>query len=199
MNIFSIVFQDYALLPFPLAENVATSKNYDEAQVLAALRKSGFYEDSVKTSFHTEICAPAQISDTETVRSSEVNEKIGLETYLYKNFDKKGVEISGGEAQKIAIARALYKNAPFIILDEPTAALDPIAEAEIYSKFNDIADNKTAIYISHRLSSCRFCDRIVVFHEGRVIQQGSHEKLVAEFDGKYHELWHAQAQYYQEA
>jgi len=173
MKIFSIVFQDYALLPFPLAENVATSKNYDKEQVIAALRKSGFYEGTKQT--------------------------VGLDTYLHKNFDKKGVEISGGEAQKIAIARALYKNAPFIVLDEPTAALDPIAEAEIYAKFNDIADNKTAIYISHRLSSCRFCDRIVVFHEGRVIQQGSHEELVAEDTGKYHELWHAQARYYQEA
>lgn len=188
MNIFSIVFQDYALLPFPLAENVATSKNYDKEQVIAALRKSGFYDD--------------EADDNEAkgdASSSETTQTVGLDTYLYKNFDKKGVEISGGEAQKIAIARALYKNAPFIILDEPTAALDPIAEAEIYGKFNDIADNKTAIYISHRLSSCRFCDRIVVFHEGSIIQQGSHEALVSERDGKYHELWHAQAQYYQEA
>ncbi len=181
MKIFSIVFQDYALLPFPLAENVATSKNYDKEQVLAALRKSGFYEDVPNDD------------------SPENSEHVGLNTYLYKNFDKGGVEISGGEAQKIAIARALYKNAPFIILDEPTAALDPIAEAEIYSKFNDIADNKTAIYISHRLSSCRFCDNIVVFHEGTIIQRGSHDELVAVSDGKYHELWHAQAQYYQEA
>ena len=187
MNIFSIVFQDYALLPFPLAENVATGKNYDKEQVISALRKSGFYED-----------VPVE-NVTKDTDSSETKQIVGLDTYLYKNFDKKGVEISGGEAQKIAIARALYKNAPFIILDEPTAALDPIAEAEIYSKFNDIADNKTAIYISHRLSSCRFCDRIVVFHEGSIIQQGSHEELVSKHDGKYHELWHAQAQYYQEA
>ena len=101
-------------------------------------------------------------------------------------------------AQKIAIARALYKDAPFIILDEPTAALDPIAEAEIYSKFNDIAGDKTAIYISHRLSSCKFCDEIAVFHEGAVIQQGTHTELVANENGKYHELWIAQAQYYTE-
>ena len=100
--------------------------------------------------------------------------------------------------QKIAIARALYKNAPFIILDEPTAALDPIAEAEIYSTFNDIAGDKTAIYISHRLSSCKFCDEIAVFHEGGVIQQGTHDGLLADTTGKYHELWHAQAQYYTE-
>lgn len=104
--------------------------------------------------------------------------------------------MSGGEAQKIAIARTLYKDAPFIILDEPTAALDPIAEAEIYEKFNEIIGDKTAIYISHRLSSCKFCDEILVFDEGAVIQQGSHEALVADHRGKYYELWQAQAQYY---
>ena len=120
----------------------------------------------------------------------------GLDTMLYKDLSEDGVDVSGGEAQKIAIARALYKNAPFIILDEPTAALDPIAEAEIYSKFNDITGDKTAIYISHRLSSCKFCDEIAVFHEGSVIQQGSHDALLCDTDGKYHELWNAQAQYY---
>lgn len=125
--------------------------------------------------------------------------KNGIDTYLYKDYDNKnGVDVSGGEAQKIAIARALYKDAPFIILDEPTAALDPIAEAEIYSKFEEIAGDKTAIYISHRLSSCKFCDEIVVFHEGAVIQQGTHETLVADINGKYYELWNAQAQYYVE-
>ncbi|MDE5865737.1 MAG: ATP-binding cassette domain-containing protein, partial [Lachnospiraceae bacterium] len=112
--------------------------------------------------------------------------------------DKNGVNISGGEAQKIAIARAIYKDAPFIILDEPTAALDPIAEADIYSKFNDIAGDRTAIYISHRLSSCKFCDMIAVFHEGAIIQQGTHDSLLADETGKYYELWHAQAQYYTE-
>ena len=90
------------------------------------------------------------------------------------------------------------KDAPFIILDEPTAALDPIAEAEIYSKFDEIAGNKTAIYISHRLSSCKFCDEIAVFHEGAVIQQGSHAELLADRGGKYYALWNAQAQYYTE-
>ena len=123
----------------------------------------------------------------------------GLDTMLYKDLSEDGVDVSGGEAQKIAIARALYKNAPFIILDEPTAALDPIAEAEIYSKFNDIAGDKTAIYISHRLSSCKFCDEIAVFHEGAVIQRGTHDELVADTSGKYYELWHAQAQYYTES
>jgi ATP-binding cassette subfamily B protein len=120
----------------------------------------------------------------------------GIDTYLYKDFNDDGVEVSGGEAQKIAIARALYKDAPFIILDEPTAALDPIAEAEIYRKFNEIVGDKTAIYISHRLSSCRFCDEIVVFDNGQIVQRGSHEQLVADESGKYHELWFSQAQYY---
>ena len=128
-----------------------------------------------------------------------VEMKHGTDTYLYKDYDNKnGVDVSGGEAQKIAIARALYKDAPFIILDEPTAALDPIAEAEIYGKFDEIAGDKTAIYISHRLSSCKFCDEIAVFHEGAVIQHGSHAELVADTNGKYHELWNAQAQYYTE-
>jgi ATP-binding cassette, subfamily B, bacterial len=120
------------------------------------------------------------------------------DTPLYKDFDDEGVEISGGEAQKIALARALYKDSPFIVLDEPTAALDPVAEYEIYSKFNEIVGDKTAIFISHRLSSCRFCDDIAVFHEGRLIQRGSHSELVTDMSGKYYELWNAQAQYYTE-
>ena len=120
----------------------------------------------------------------------------GLDTMLYKDLSDDGVDVSGGEAQQIAIARALYKDAPFIILDEPTAALDPIAEAEIYGKFDEIAGDKTAIYISHRLSSCKFCDEIAVFHEGSVIQQGTHASLVSNPTGKYYELWNAQSQYY---
>ena len=173
MDVFSIVFQDFQLISQPLGQNVAGSSTYDEAKVRKALIDAGF-GDRLET-----------MPD-------------GLNTQLYKDFTENGVEVSGGEAQKIAIARALYKDAPFIILDEPTAALDPIAEAEIYSKFNDISGDKTAIYISHRLSSCKFCDEIAVFHEGGVIQQGTHEGLLADTNGKYHELWHAQAQYYTE-
>ena len=122
----------------------------------------------------------------------------GLDTPLYKNFEEDGVEISGGEAQKIALARALYKNASFIILDEPTAALDPVAEFEVYSKMNEIVGDKTAVFISHRLSSCRFCNDIAVFHEGKLIQRGGHDALAADEGGKYYELWNAQAQYYTE-
>ena len=173
MDVFSVVFQDFQLISQPLGANVAGSARYDEAKARKALIDAGF-GDRLET-----------MPD-------------GLNTQLYKDFTENGVEVSGGEAQKIAIARALYKDAPFIILDEPTAALDPIAEAEIYAKFNDIAGDKTAIYISHRLSSCKFCDEIAVFHEGAVIQQGTHEELVADEKGKYYELWHAQAQYYTE-
>ena len=173
MNIFSVVFQDFQLIAQPLGNNVAGSMEYDCDRVRKALIDAGFGD---------------RLASMEK----------GLDTMLYKDLSEDGVDVSGGEAQKIAIARALYKDAPFIILDEPTAALDPIAEAEIYSKFNDIAGDKTAIYISHRLSSCKFCDEIAVFHEGAVIQQGTHNDLVADANGKYYELWNAQAQYYNE-
>lgn len=173
MDIFSVVFQDFKLFSLKLGENVASKVDYDKARVVDCLEKAGFAD-----------------------RLAEM--KDGTDTYLYKDYDKEGVEVSGGEAQKIAIARALYKDAPFIILDEPTAALDPIAEAEIYEKFDAIAGDKTAIYISHRLSSCKFCDEIAVFHEGAVVQQGTHADLVADENGKYYELWNAQAQYYTE-
>lgn len=173
MMIFSVVFQDFKLFALKLGENVASKTDYDSERVIDSLKKAGFTE-----------------------KLAEMQR--GIETYLYKDYDKDGVNVSGGEAQKIAIARALYKDAPFIILDEPTAALDPIAEAEIYSKFNDIVGDKTAIYISHRLSSCKFCDEIAVFHEGAVIQQGNHTELAADENGKYYELWNAQAQYYTE-
>lgn len=117
---------------------------------------------------------------------------------LYKDLNENGVEISGGEAQKLALARALYRDAPFMVLDEPTAALDPVAEFEIYTRFHSLMAGHTAIYISHRLSSCRFCDDIAVFHEGRLVQRGNHDTLLTQ-GGKYAELWHAQAQYYAEA
>lgn len=174
MGIFSVVFQDFKLFSYSLGQNVAASVEYDGERVKRCLQKAGFGEERLKRM-----------------------EK-GLETALYKDFEEDGVEISGGEAQKIALARALYKNAPFIILDEPTAALDPVAEFEIYSKFNEIVDDKTTVYISHRLSSCRFCDDIVVFDEGRMVQRGCHETLIADITGKYYSLWNAQAQYYTE-
>ena len=171
LSIFSVVFQDFKLFSFGLGQNVAAGVAYDPERVTSCLAKAGFGD-----------------------RLQDMPE--GLNTCLHKDFEKTGVEISGGEAQKIALARALYKNAPFIILDEPTAALDPIAEYEVYSKFDEIVGEKTAIYISHRLSSCRFCDTIAVFDQGQIVQKGSHEQLVSDETGKYYELWHAQAQYY---
>ncbi len=173
LDIFSVVFQDYSLLAMPLGNNVACAESWDSEKAERLLEEVGFGE-----------------------RYAQLEKK--LDTPLYKDFDKDGVNISGGEAQKIALARALYRDAPFIILDEPTAALDPLAEAEIYSKFDEIVGDKTAIYISHRLSSCRFCDKIAVFDKGRIVQTGTHEELLSDESGRYYELWNAQAQYYTE-
>ena len=170
-DIFSVVFQDFKLFAFTLAENVVCGTKVIPQKVEECLRKAGL-ED----------------------RCSRMSD--GMNTYLYRDFEKEGVEISGGEAQKIALARALYKDAPFVILDEPTAALDPIAEFEIYTRFNEIIGGKTAIYISHRLSSCKFCNDIAVFHMGKLVQRGTHAELILQKNGKYYELWNAQAQHY---
>ncbi len=173
LSIFSVVFQDFKLLSVPLGENVATveadSPAYDRDRIVACCRESGLDVE------HSDHLTP--------------------ETMLYTAYDP-GVIPSGGEEQKLALARALYRNAPFIVLDEPTAALDPIAEAEIYARFNEMVGDRTAIYISHRLSSCRFCDEIAVFDHGQIVQKGGHERLVGE-NGLYRELWNAQAQYYE--
>ncbi|MCL2462781.1 MAG: ABC transporter ATP-binding protein/permease [Defluviitaleaceae bacterium] len=169
MRIFAVVFQDFKLPAYPLGQNVAAGVEYDRTRVEQSLEKTGFGG-----------------------RMAE----IGLDTALYKDFDKDGVNVSGGEAQKIALARAIYRDAAFVILDEPTSALDPLAEFEIYSKFDGIVGGKTAVYISHRLSSCRFCDDIAVFNDGTIVQRGGHEELLAEAGGKYQELWNAQARHY---
>ncbi|MBP5603587.1 MAG: ABC transporter ATP-binding protein, partial [Treponema sp.] len=152
-----------------IGQNVACDKDFDETKVTDCLERAGFEE-----------------------RLKKMPE--GINTSIYQMNDK-GVEISGGEAQKIAIARALYKNAPFVILDEPTSALDPVAEYEIYQHFDKMVQDKTSIYISHRMSSCRFCDNILVFDEGQIIERGSHENLMKQ-KGLYSQLWNAQAQYY---
>lgn len=119
------------------------------------------------------------------------------ETKLNRTVYEGAAMLSGGETQRLMLARALYKDAPFVMLDEPTAALDPIAESEIYEKFNEMVTDKTAIYISHRLSSCKFCDEIAVFDKGSIIQFGNHAELLADENGKYFEFWHAQAKYYE--
>lgn len=168
-KLFGVVFQDFQLFSFGLGQNLAGSRIYDGERARAALEEAGF---------------GARLAGMD------------LETSLYKDFDPQGVEISGGEAQKIAIARALYRQAPILILDEPTAALDPQAEYEVYEKLNHISENRTAIFISHRMSSCRFCGRILVLDGGRLVQEGSHEELLRDSGGRYFELWHAQEQYY---
>lgn len=172
IDIFSVVFQDYRMFSLKLGENIAASEDMDEEKVWDALRKSGLEERFD-------------------------NLPLGLDTYVGKEFEEDGINFSGGERQKLAIARAIYKDAPFVIMDEPTAALDPISECAVYEGFGKLVGDKAAIYISHRLASCRFCNNILVFANGNVVQQGSHEELVAE-EGLYSKMWHAQAQYYNE-
>ena len=168
-DLFGVVFQDFRLFSFRVWENVATGYERDDGRLWKALYQAGAQE-FVK------------------------NMPEGLETLLYKDTGE-GVEISGGEAQKLAIARALYKDGALVVLDEPTAALDPLAEAEVYARFDEMTEGKTSIYISHRMSSCRFCDDIMVFDDGRIAERGSHETLLAA-GGLYSQLWNAQAKYY---
>lgn len=171
MNLYSVVFQDFKIFSTTLAQNISAGTDYEYEKLFDALDKSNIKD---------------------RVENMENKEN----TYLYKDLDKAGVEISGGEAQKLALARALYKDSPIVILDEPTAALDPVAENEIYNRFNSFVHNKTAIYISHRLSSCIFCNRIAVFDKAELVQNGTHEELLENKEGKYYELWNSQAQYY---
>lgn len=173
LSIFSVVFQDFRLFPISIAQNISSSISFDKEKVIKCSELVGISTFANKLSN-------------------------GIDTNVYKCFDESGIEISGGEAQKIAIARALYKDTPFIILDEPTAALDPIAESEIYANFNRITENKTVVFISHRLSSCKFCDNIIVLDNGKIIQNGDHNTLLSEKDGLYYKLWISQAQYYKD-
>lgn len=167
---FSVVFQDFHLFSLPLDENIAAGTEIDEAALQSSLAKVGL-----------------------TDRVQQLPQ--GVRTRLYNNNNGSGVDLSGGEAQRTAIARALYKDAPFVILDEPTAALDPIAEAEIYKQFSQMTAGKTAVYISHRMSSCKFCDRIIVLDHGRIAEDGTHDTLLANH-GIYANLYETQAQYY---
>lgn len=169
-DLFAVVFQDFRIFSFALGENIAASEKVERERVLDALIKAGLGERVEK------------LSD-------------GPDTYVGKEFSEKGVAFSGGERQKMAIARAIYKDAPFVIMDEPTAALDPESECAVYAGFDKMVGSKTALYISHRLASCRFCEDILVFDKGQVVQRGSHEELERQ-EGLYRELWRAQAQYY---
>lgn len=175
---FAPVFQDFNLFAFSIGENITIRERGEE---------------------ETEGTEKKEIE--ELLKLTELDGMVGklskgVDTRLFKIFEEEGIEPSGGEQQKMAIARALYKKAPVLILDEPTAALDPIAEYEIYRQFHTLVGDKTAVYISHRLSSCRFCDRIAVFSEGKIAEYGSHDELVKYPDGIYAEMFEAQAQYY---
>lgn len=163
IKIFGIVFQDFKLFSLPIAQNIAISQKYDAQIVNHLLEKVGL-EDFIE-----------RLPD-------------GIETPLYKDFDENGYEISGGEAQKIALARSIFKNSFILILDEPTAALDPVSEAQVFTQFHSIAGNKTTIFISHRLSSCRFCDKIVVIDKGQIVQYGTHNELIEDKQNKYYQL-----------
>lgn len=170
----SAVFQDFKILALSLKENIAIEREdkVSDEEMMTLIEKVGLGK-----------------------KVKELPQ--GLNTAVFKHFDIHGFIPSGGEQQKIAIARALFKDAPLVILDEPTAALDPIAEYEIYQQFNSMIYGKTAIYISHRLSSCRFCDRIAVFADGKIVEYGTHDELMKCKSGHYAELYSAQAVYYQ--
>jgi ATP-binding cassette subfamily C protein len=174
---FAVVFQDFKLFPFSLRENVEAGdclRPADDAFFEETLKLSGLYEDAQKL-------------------------PKGYDTTLFKGFDEDGTELSGGQQQKTAISRALYRSAPIVILDEPTAALDPLAEYDIYRKFDTLVGGKSAIYISHRLSSCKFCDHIAVFSDKTIKEYGTHDELVNLPGGIYAEMFAAQAKYYVDA
>lgn len=172
-NLLGVVFQDFSLFSFTVSENISMDTECDDEKLVDAIKKCGL-ETRMETLPH------------------------GKETYLYKQFDPDGIELSGGEGQKIAIARAVYRGAPIVIFDEPTSALDPIAEYDIYRNFHDLAENRTAIYISHRLSSTRFTDKTAVFANGTIAEYGTHAELMAIDGGIYKEMFSTQAKYYEE-
>lgn len=169
-KLYSVVFQDYKLFSYSIKDNVASKQNGNVELVNETIEKSGMKQRVEKM------------------------EK-GIETLIYQRNNKEGVEISGGEAQKLSIARALYKSSPIVILDEPTAELDPKSEAEVYEKFQHLVEDKTTVFISHRMSSCKFCDRIIVMDNGEIVEHGDHVNLV-NGDGLYKKMWTAQAKYY---
>jgi ATP-binding cassette subfamily B protein len=171
LNQIAAVFQDFKLFALTLHDNVdMESKNRED--VLRCIKQAGLY-DKITSLEH------------------------GIDTYLSKEYHENGIEMSGGELQKLAIARAFYKNSSLIILDEPTSALDPLAEAEIYEHFSELVANRTSIYISHRMSSCVFSDRIIVLDENKVQMIDTHEKLMKQRNSKYYELFNSQSIYYQ--
>lgn len=171
-NLFSAVFQDYYFMPMTIAENICATSNYDKEKLFAAFEKAGIL-DKINTLPNKE------------------------KSYMIKDVYKDAVDFSGGEKQKLLLAKAIYKNAPVLILDEPTAALDPIAENELYLKYNEITSNKISFFISHRLSSTRFCDRILFIKDGRIAESGTHDELMA-LKGAYYRMYQIQSYYYKE-
>ena len=173
-KLFSVIFQDVHLLPLSIAANITLQQesHQDANRLQKCLEQSGLMDK-----IH---------------RLPE-----GLNTLMVKNVNEEAVELSGGEMQKLLLARALYKEAPMLILDEPTAALDPIAENELYLQYREMTQDRTSLFISHRFASTRFCDRIVLMEQGRVLEEGTHEQLM-EQDGRYAELFNVQSRYYQE-
>jgi hypothetical protein len=171
-NLFSAVFQDYYFMPMTIAENICATSNYNKEKLFAAFEKAGI-SDKINT-----------LPDKE-------------KSYMIKDVYKDAVDFSGGEKQKLLLAKAIYKNAPVLILDEPTAALDPIAENELYLKYNEITSNKISFFISHRLSSTRFCDRILFIKDGRIAESGTHEELMV-LKGLYYRMYQIQSYYYKE-
>lgn len=172
-KLIGIVLQDFCLFAYSVRENVVFDGQLDETLLYESIEKSGLSDKIMSL-------------------------PNGANTSIYKTLDDEGIEFSGGEGQKLALARAIYKNAGIMILDEPTSALDPLAELALFSLLADIADGRTTLFISHRLSSTKFCDRILVLSEGKIAEIGSHDTLM-EKDGIYADLFHTQAKYYESA
>ncbi len=171
-DLFSAVFQDYCFMPMTIAENITAEQSYDKERLFAAFDKAGI---------------------TDKINSLSEKEN----TLMVKDVYKNAADFSGGEKQKLLLAKAVYKNAPVLILDEPTAALDPISENELYLKYNELTENKISFFISHRLSSTRFCDRILFIKDGAVAESGTHEELMAK-KGAYYRMYQTQSMYYRE-
>lgn len=171
-KLLAVVFQDYKLFNFTVAENIVLNCAFVPEKITEAIEKSGL-KDKID------------------------GLKYGINTEISKEFNENGIEFSGGEGQKLACARTYYRDAPIVILDEPTASLDPIAESQLYERFNEIIGKKTSIYISHRLASVKFCDNVAVFSDGRIVEYGTHSSLLKK-NGVYAQMFHKQASYYQE-
>jgi ABC-type multidrug transport system fused ATPase/permease subunit len=170
-KLLSVVFQDFKIFEFSIEENIAAGEMVVKSRLDSVLKSAGIM-DKIKLLPN------------------------GTKTFVGKQFDEKGTEFSGGELQKIAIARALYKDSPIIVLDEPTAALDPYAEEEVYERFHELTGGRTTVYISHRLSSCKFCNRIIFLSDGKIIEDGNHDELIR-LNGMYAEMFQIQASQYQ--